>query len=227
MLCHLELQNSQQRTDFNQFYFGHFVTSRLLQSTFSSSVLKKMSKIAQNDKHKISFLHQQRDSHKVISQKLGISHHGVLCVLKNVRIPDKWRISYQQQMNSIWKPCPEEIGGGKIQQGKGNWEKRVRHCKLQINWTENMWHEVWQSDVSRFLVQIVIDMYRGGQESSPTVSAYTHLQNTIETWFETAFQPMVLRFEKVFVTLLISIDWFWEISFLSVHSKIVIILKSI
>lgn len=38
-----------------------------------------------------------------------------------------------------------------------------------------MWHEVWQSDVSRFLVQIVITMYREGQESSPTVSAYTHL----------------------------------------------------
>lgn len=34
-----------------------------------------------------------------------------------------------------------------------------------------MWHEVWQSDVSRFLVQIVINMYREGQESS----AYTHL----------------------------------------------------
>lgn len=78
MLCHLFILVPLLLADCCKVHFLHLY-------------LKKLSKIAQNDKHKISFLHQQRDSHKVICQKLGISHHGVLLVLKNVRKPDKWR----------------------------------------------------------------------------------------------------------------------------------------
>ena len=59
------------------------------------------------DRHKIVFLYQQGDSQRAISCKLGISQHGVQCVLKTFEETGQVEeivadlINYLQQMNSI------------------------------------------------------------------------------------------------------------------------------
>lgn len=46
----------------------------------------------------------------------------------------------------------------------------------------------------KILVQIIISMYRAGQESGTTVSVYSHLWNTVKapSWFGDGFQPVLL-----------------------------------
>ena len=133
-----------------------------------------MPKITKFDGHEIIFLHQQDELHRAISWKLGISQHGVQCVLsekkriinkldlkvtpfqkcgKKLRGPERcfWPFSWSPIVH--WSLIRNGLHGRvavkKPFLRKGNREKRLRYAKQHKKWTENQWQQVlWRDESS-------------------------------------------------------------------------------